>query len=283
MPKTSSVKKIIAAVGLAALLSGSSAFYIAYHIIHPKRRQQKETPADFGLAYKKIELKSKDGTRLKGWLIKAENPKGIIVVSHGYSFDKQSMLSAAKELYKNSYSSLLFDFRAHGESGGHTTTIGASESEDLLAAIKFAKKNSSKVGLFGVSMGAAASIMAAPKVKGLVAIVADSSFARLGEIVHRNSYDVTNLIIKFMELQGVDVEKSQPIKYIRGVGSPIMLVHGEKDNVVPAKDSLDLFKKAKQPKELWIVKGGEHGRSYFANKKHYSEKLIRFFDKYFLP
>lgn len=275
------VKKIVAGVGAGAALTTGTAFYIAYRIIHPKRKSQDLTPKDFDLDnYKKIEFRSKDGTLLRGWLILAKEPRGLVVLSHGYSFDKQSMLPGAKELFKNNYSCLLFDYRAHGESKGDKTTIGVLEQEDLLAACEFAGRFSDKIGVVGVSMGAATAIMVASKIKGLKAIVADSSYQKLKDIIYRKSPVLIGMIINFMKIMGADVERSEPINYVDGVGVPIFFIHGDKDDLVPSDDSVKLFEKAKNPKELWIVKNGLHGRSYFVDRNEYLKKVIEFLNKY---
>ena len=276
-----SVKKIAAGIGIGSLLMTGTAFYISYRIIHPKRRPQDLTPRDFDLDnYKKVEFKSKDGTLLKGWLIEAEEPRGLVILSHGYSFDKQSMLPGAKELVKNNYSCLLFDYRAHGESKGDKTTIGILEQDDLIAASDFARNFSDKLYIIGVSMGAATAIMAAPKISGLKAIVADSSFQKLKDIIYRKSPILTGLIVHFMKIHGVDVEKSEPINCADKLNVPVLFIHGDKDDLVPFEDSEKLFEKAKDPKELWIVKGGIHGRSYFVDRKEYSKKVIDFLNKH---
>ncbi len=61
-------------------------------------------------------------------------------------------------------SSLLFDFQAHGESTGERITFGYLESKDAQAAVNFLHTNlpEEKLGLIGVSMGGAATLLATP-------------------------------------------------------------------------------------------------------------------------
>ena len=131
-------------------------------------------------------------------------------------------------------------------------------------------------------MGAASAIMALSKNNnGVLALIADSSFAKLSEIIHRKSHVLTPFIIKFMNLKNVDVTKSQPINYVDKLSMPVFFIHGDQDTLVSSEDSRCLFEKAKEPKELWIVKGGEHGRSYFVDKKEYSKRILDFLNRYF--
>ncbi len=294
MNSQKALKRIVGGLGFSALLLAATSFYISYRLLHPPRRKQEQTPKDFGLKYRKIGFKSKDGTLLKGWLIEgrkqtspasnrgsAKKPRGLIILSHGYSWDKQSLLPAAKELYKNNYTSLLFDYRAHGESAGKKTTIGFLEQEDLISAANFSRRFSRKIGIIGISMGAATAIMGSPRIKGLTAIVADSSFADLKEIIYRKSGMLKNLIIKFMEMQGIDFSMSRPIDFAARIKVPIFFIHGEKDSIVPVEHSENLYRKTMSPKKLWKVKNAQHGRSYFACKKEYSRKVMGFLNSYF--
>src|SRR3989344_1277544 len=267
-------KKLLSSLGLPAILLTLSTFYLSYRLVHPKRRPQKTTPKDFELPYKTIEFSSKDKTRLKGWLIEKKKSKSLIVLSHGYSYDKQSMLPAAKELYSKNYSILLFDYRAHGESGGHKTTIGFLEQYDLLAAIGFAKKlKYRKVGIIGVSMGAAAALMVGAKTKNINLIVADSSFARLKDVIYGKIPVLTHLILKFMKLHGVNPEDSEPIRSVPQLKIPVMYIHSKKDKLIPYKHSSELFKKTRSEKKLLLFEDGEHGRSYLVKTNGYSDNV----------
>ena len=282
MAPSKRLKKILESIGISTILLAGTSFYISYRLLHPQRRKQEQTPKNFGLKYKDVEFKSEDGTLLKGYLVKAKNTKGLIILSHGYSYDKQSMLPAAKELYKHDYSSLLFDYRAHGESGGHKTTIGFLEQEDLISAIDFAKHFSKKIGVFGISMGAATSIFVGEKTTGLTCIISDSSFADLKEAIYHKLPVLRDIIVKFMEFQGVNFKKTKPISVANKIPIPIFFIHGDKDALIPFQDSVKLYNKVKAPKKLWIVKGGQHGRAYFVDKGKYSKKIAGFLDKYFL-
>ncbi len=273
-------KKLFSGIGLSTIAIAASTFYLSYRLVHPKRRIQEKTPRDFGLNYRPIEFFSSDKIKLKGWLIKNKNPKGIIILSHGYGYDKQSMLPPAKELYENGYSLLLFDYRAHGESEGNKTTIGFLEQYDLLAAIDFARKLNRRIAVIGVSMGAATAIVVGAKTKNIKAIVADSSFAKLKDIIYSKIPLLSQLIIKFMSFHGVDVSQSQPLNNVNKLSIPILYIHSKKDTLIPYQESIKLFNKTKSEKKILLFPEGDHGRSYFVKNNGYSNTVINFLDKY---
>ncbi|MBL0356287.1 MAG: alpha/beta hydrolase [Chitinophagaceae bacterium] len=108
-------------------------------------------------AFEKIVLKTKDGIQLQGWYIKTGGiAKGTVVMFHGHGSKKSSVLHESAGFRNFGYNTFLLDFRAHGNSGGNTCTIGYNESEEVKLAYDFIKNKGEKnIVLWGISMGAA--------------------------------------------------------------------------------------------------------------------------------
>lgn len=128
-------------------------------IPHPINRQ---TPADFGLSFETVTLTNLHGIRLEAWLARQPSSKGMVLMFHGYGASKDSLLPAAREFGKMGYETLLVDFYGSGGSQGNETSIGFYEADDVFAAFQYARRQSPDrpLILFGVSMGAAAILMA---------------------------------------------------------------------------------------------------------------------------
>ncbi len=108
-------------------------------------------------AFEAVVLTTKEGIKLQGWYIKTrETPKGTVILFHGHGSKKSSVLDEAEGFRKLGYHTFLLDFRAHGSSGGNTSTIGYFESEDVKQAYDFiSSKGEKNIVLWGISMGAA--------------------------------------------------------------------------------------------------------------------------------
>ncbi len=126
---------------------------ILFGINVEKRPDTILSDATFGIIY----LTTKDNIKLQGWYLKTDSvAKGTVVMFHGHGSTKSGIYTESKAFRKMGYNTLLLDFRAHGNSGGNTTTIGYFEAEDVKLAYEFIKNKGEKnIVLWGISMGAA--------------------------------------------------------------------------------------------------------------------------------
>jgi pimeloyl-ACP methyl ester carboxylesterase len=133
-------------------------FFLMY--TRPKRYVSPFTPADFGLAFETVEIKSFDGLPLSAWLIPHKTSKTAVIALHGYPMDKGNILSMVSFLASD-HNILLPDLRAMGASGGRLTSGGALEARDAEAAASWlAGRGMEKIGMFGFSMGGNTALLA---------------------------------------------------------------------------------------------------------------------------
>ena len=254
-----------------------------YMSLHPQKIITNLKPSDFGLKYEEVIFKSTDGIKLSGWFISNKKTKAAIIVMHGYPADKANLLDIADFLAKD-FSVFLFDFRSFGRSEGSYTTAGALEKNDLLGAIEYLDKEKSitKVGLYGFSLGGAVALMA--NNSNVKAIVTDSAYARLSDIV-KHMYSIFFIFKYFLayltKLYGVlflkiNIDGINPVDNIKSIKAPILLIHSEKDSQIPVEEAY-LLHDAKKNSELWIVDGAGHGMIHSLNPEEYKKRVISFF------
>ncbi len=250
------------------------------------------TPKDMGLPYENIILKTHDGKKLKGWLIYSEKSKGIIICLHGYPANKSDILPVVEFLYPD-FSLLLFDFRAHGESEGRVCYFGLKEFLDVKSAIDFIKNDKRMkylpIGIWGYSFGGAVGIISASKYNDIKAVVSDSSFANFPDMVksyYKNLGPLKYIFSYFSIFLGKyvfrsDFKQNSPENFIGNVKCPVLIIHSRNDEFVPFYHAERLYKKANQPKEIYIVEGPHTGldRAY---TQEYREKVKNFFIKFLI-
>jgi len=256
--------------------------------VRPIKFKTGVTPGQLDLEYENISFKTEDGITIKGWFIPAKKKTDkSVIVAHGYPFDKNNILGATYFLAEK-YNLLLFDFRYFGESAGWYTTVGYNEKKDFLAAVDWLKKrNLTKTGAMGFSLGAATILMA--NSDDVKAIVADSSYANIDMMIKRTYFifpSITKLPFVWLTrlyarmLFGLSTKEVSPLKEISKIKAPVLLIHGDKDSQIPVENTKKLYEASnKKNTELWIVPDADHGYALNLYPKEYEERIFNFFEK----
>lgn len=283
-----SVTLVIFIIGPTILLKPKrrrKEFYLALH--HPV------TPADLGLKYEEINVLTRDGLRLNGWLVKAKpSARGTILFLHGVGDCKIAGIPYAKLFYDNGFNTFLYDSRRHGESEGEYCTYGYYEKYDAISVIDYLGSRSDirlgKLGIFGSSMGAAVAIQAAALDKRIVAIVAENSFATLRTIF--DDYQKRMIKLPFHYLRNIVIKRSErmaqfkanevsPLDAVSHVHLPILFIYATHDRHIDPRYSRMLYERTDEPKEIFAVDGASHNDTWTMGGNPYQQKLLTFFTK----
>ncbi len=98
------------------------------------RPENLQTPRAVGLDFETVRFAGARGIQLEAWHIRPPVPRGIVLLFHGYSASKDSLLAAAQVFHELGYETLLVDFYGSGGSGGNGTSIGYHEADDVAAS-----------------------------------------------------------------------------------------------------------------------------------------------------
>ena len=281
----------VAAVGAAVGMSS----YAAASMTTVERVPIQKTPADHGLRYSDVSFPSRDGLRLRGWWLEASNSSPCVVMVHGEKGHRaesgaMKILDLARDITGYGYNILMFDLRGHGESEGKRASAGYHETKDLLGAIDYVKQRGiHKIGVIGFSMGAATALLTAANCKEIDAVVADSSFADLADIVESEFSKRSSLpkffvpLIRFMarSMYGIDLSRLKPADAVRQLSAlPILVIHGGQDETIPVKHAGELVSSSSSPhSRLWIVPEAQHVGCYQSRPEEYVNQVISFFQK----
>lgn len=283
-------------LGIALIVVGLS-FILVYANTHPPKYPLHIPPSEFKADYEEVLFTSADGIVLKGWLIKPARhvrKSSAIIICHGVGANRSDFTELAVSLAQRGHFVLLFDFRAHGESGGRRTSLGYHEQKDVTAAHAFLQSRpevaDDRIGIYGFSMGGSAAIITAAKTGAFSAIVADSAFTSLRDqardaitgFYRLPAFPFLHLTVLGYELYfQTGVDAVSPISVIATVEPcPVLIIAGEGDNLIPVDNGKKLFAAAGRPKELWIISGADHGGTLAAAGSEYEKRVGEFFDKY---
>ena len=248
----------------------------------------KENPSE------ELEITSTDGLKLRGVWVPAENPKGTILLAHGYRSSKMVDFSLAFGMYHTLGLNILIpDQRAHGKSEGKYITFGVKESRDMELWVAYHNKTFGEIPLIlsGLSMGASTMLYLADAElpKNVKCIIADCGFTSPKEIIKSVFHQVVHLPAApslwvadlFARLfAGFHLSEKDSRQTLKNSKLPVLLVHGAEDGFVPCEMTRQAYAACKDPKELLLVEGADHGVSFLVAKDRYVQTVVAFLQKY---
>lgn len=236
-----------------------------------------------------IYVTSRDGLKLHGFWIPAENPRGTILLAHGYRSTMLVDFGMVLDMYhKEGMNLLLPEQRCHGQSEGKYITFGVKESQDMLCWIEYHNRQLSQcsVVVSGLSMGASTVMY---MLDGLLpanvkAAICDCGFtspaAIIGKIFTETVHLPACIFIRAADLfarifAGFSLYEKDSRKSLTQNKLPILIVHGKADDFVPYSMSEEAFAACAGEKYLILAEDAAHGYSYIKAKEQYHSRIVQ--------
>ena len=208
-----------------------------------------------------------------------------IIMSHGLegSKDADKWLLLTSRLYDAGFACLRFNYRGCGEGrekseGKFEDTTLSGRIQDYQAALDFVETtdiDKDRLGVIGSSFGGTVAIAAQDtRVKAMVTMATPCRFKlpteeQLRVYQTRGFFDLPSdrrLKTRFLH----DIQRYNVCHAAGKIDYPVLIIHGSADADVPVENAHDLYKKARGPKRLKIIEGGNHG---FNNPAHLEQVI----------
>ncbi len=241
-----------------------------------------------------VHMQSFDGLDLHGTWVPAENPRGTIILAHGYHSCILTDFSFVYERYHQAGLNLLLpDERSHRRSEGKFITFGVLECRDFVKWGHYVNEHLSRLPIIysGLSMGAATVMYVAgeaDKPQNTVGFICDCGFTSPREIIAKVFKDTTkipawpflwatDLFARFFA--GFRLKEKDTVETLKNNQLPIILVHGLADDFVPSDMTKRSFDACGGPKELLLVENAGHGLSFAKAEQEYGALVSAFLDR----
>jgi pimeloyl-ACP methyl ester carboxylesterase len=299
--KRGHILKLTAAVygiSVVVLIFGVGPFVMARFVAdagsRPMDANLSETPGEWKIPFIEISFLAKDGVRLSGWFVAPRGRHTVVIYSHGLFRSRHEVLDRAMKLCRLGYGALLYDARHHGLSDKAVVSLGYFERFDVLGALYWLRRQpetaNSKVVLMGVSMGAAAVLMAAAETHDYDALILDSPFQNLEETVTHHAwlflklpkYPFVPLFLHYYR-QRVHFDWRQfdvGVAASRILPCPVLMIHGGKDERIPVAHGRRIFEILPgKDKQFFVVENATHGAGYRTAPDAYMAQVTDFLRK----
>jgi len=271
-----------------AFLLGALTTWIAGGALCVPHQHPVAKPKD--LAVEDVIITNASGGKLHGWLAGPTLNRGVIILQHGVRTDRTTVLNRAQLFTRAGYGVLLYDFQAHGESPGRAITFGWQESRDAQAAVAFVKARfpGHPIGVDGVSLGAAAAVLADPplEVQGLVLemmypTIVDATKDRIGMRLGPAGRWLSPLLTAQLRLRlGCGPEELRPIDHVGRLTVPKLFLAGTADRETPLSEAQWIVDTAAEPKQLVTFAGAKHEDLCRYAPEQFATNVLAFFERY---
>jgi len=213
-------------------------------------RGEDVTPRELGARFEAITLRTSDDQRLHAWLLPASPLRAHIIYFHGNGGNLSVWAPILVGLPRHGYSVLAVDYRGYGLSTGRPSERGLYRDVD--AVIDAAWRDGDlrvPIVYWGRSLGAAMAAYAA-SVKPPDRVILESGFPDARTLVRSSP------LLAVMAL--FSSYRFPTSTFMRGVRAPVLVMHGDRDSVIPFRLGRALFDSLGGSKRFVTIRGGDH-------------------------
>lgn len=226
-----------------------SLFFLQEKFIFFPEKLHKDFKFLFDQQFDEVNIRTKDNKLLHGLLFKANSSKGLIFYLHGNAGSLNSWGILAKRYTELNYDVFMLDYRGYGKSEGSIRSQQQFFDDVQLAYDEMKKKyNESEMTVLGYSIGTGPATHLASKNQPRLLIL-QAPYYSLVDMMRRNYPVIPTFVLKY---------RFETNKYIKDCKMPVVIFHGDRDEVIYYDSAVKLKTLLKGTDSLITLKGQGH-------------------------
>ena len=202
------------------------------------------------IGVREVKLSTDDGLSLLSWYLPARAGRPVIAYFHGNGGHIGYRAERMRRFAHNGFGVLMLEYRGYGGNPGTPTEEGLYA--DAAAALDFLLRDGitpNGLVLYGESLGSGVAVYQAAQ-REIGALILEAPFTSVAEIAqYHYSFVPASLLLR---------DRFDSLSRIGNVKAPILLLHGDRDRVVPVRFGRALFEAASEPKVFWFSPEAGH-------------------------
>ncbi|MCC5810190.1 MAG: alpha/beta hydrolase [Ectothiorhodospiraceae bacterium] len=264
--------RIAGILAVLYVLVGAALYLFQSRLIHLPSvpgRELASTPERIGLAYQDVWLETEDGLAIHGWFVPATEARGTLLFFHGNAGNISHRLDSLRIFNELDLNVLIIDYRGYGQSEGSPSETGLYRDAEAALGYLRAEREvpAGEIVLFGRSLGASVAAHLAEQHEGLGGLILESAFTSVA--------DMAAELYPIFPAQLLVRHRYDALESLQGVTSPVLVVHGPDDEIVPYAHGRRLYEAAPEPKWFLELRGG-HNEGFLRTGEDYASGLDAF-------
>lgn len=240
-----------------------------FFVYHPEPWIERDWAKASGLPLEDVWLTSEDGTRLFGWYTAPTDRAPALLWCHGNAGNLIHRLDNLALLHRAGLRVFIFDYRGYGRSAGKPTEEGLYQ--DARVAYRYLTETRGvlpdRLVIFGRSLGAAVAGTLASQ-RPAAGLILESPFPSVNAMAKEQSMGLLARIL---------LQSRFPLaERLKDVHVPVLVIHGDRDEIVPIQLGRQVFEAARPPKSFYVVEGADHNDLYHVGAMAYLSRLKDF-------
>ena len=211
--------------------------------------------------------------RLHGlWLPQPDPAAPVLLYLHGARYDVRGSAPRMRRMHELGFAVLGVDYRGFGRSTAGLPSE-ATAAEDAQAAWRWLAQQHPQARrfVFGHSLGGAIAVNLASTVGDEAGVIVEGSFTSIPDVVSTFRWG-------WLPLSPLITQRFDAASRVADVGSPLLVVHGSQDSLIPYRLGQGLYERARGPKRFVLVEGGSHHNTNAVGQAQYRQALAELFD-----
>lgn len=210
--------------------------------------------------------------RLHGlWLPQPDPNAPVLLYLHGARYDVRGSAPRMRRMHELGFAVLGVDYRGFGRSTAGLPSE-AMAAEDARAAWDWVAQEhpGARRFIFGHSLGGAIAVDLASRVGDEAGLIVEGSFTSIPDVVSTFRWG-------WLPVSPLITQRFDAASRVADVGSPLLVVHGSRDSLIPHRLGQQLYERAREPKRFVLVEGGSHHNTNAVGQGQYREALNELF------